>query len=456
MIYDSEKRNLTIALGGDVMLTRRLSVFKEKNFLALAKLFREADLGFANLECCVRNPAEGTPGITHGTYTSTQPELLEDIKWFGVNLLSCANNHAFDYGEGGCLATIQHLNAAGIAHAGSGSNLAEAQAPTYLDTAAGRMGMVAMTAKYRDWNRAGEQSRIMGGRPGINTIRNKTTYRVPREEIRRLQQLRSKLGFDMELKRQRAHFYSEKELPSEQADEVSFLGTQFVAANGYGIDSFADANDITDNILMIKEARRQADWVVVSFHSHDWGEKSLFIDKRSDMVHPADYMIDFAHAAIDAGADVIAGHGSHTPLGVEVYKRKPIFYSLGNLVFQNETVHTMPAEAYERFDLGPKTMPGEFNDARTDNGKKGHPAQARYWQNMAAICNFEKGNFKEIRLYPVNQGFGVPRAQRGRPTLAQGAVAKSILAHLQKVCKPFGTKTTIDKGAVVIKPPSAG
>jgi hypothetical protein len=278
---------------------------------------------------------------------------------------------------------------------------------------------------------------------------------VPRDDIKRLQALGSSLGFDMELKRQRAHFFSEKELPSDSADEVSFLGTKFVASKDYGVDSAADAADIETNLLMIQEARRQADWVIVSFHSHDWGEKSLFIDKRSDMVHPADYMVDFAHAAIDAGADIIAGHGSHTPLGVEVYKGKPIFYSLGNLVFQNETVHTMPAEAYERFDLGPMTLPGSFNDARTNNGKKGHPAQARYWQNMAAVCNFEKGNFKELRLYPVDQGFGVPRPQRGRPTLAQGTIAKGILANLQKVCKPFGTKTTIEKGAVVIRPPKS-
>ncbi len=46
------------------------------------------------------------------------------------------------------------------------------------------------------------------------------------------------------------------------------------------------------------------------------------------------YMTEIAHAAIDAGADIVMGHGPHYPLPVEVYKGKPIFYGLGNLSFR--------------------------------------------------------------------------------------------------------------------------
>ena len=48
---------------------------------------------------------------------------------------------------------------------------------------------------------------------------------------------------------------------------------------------------------------------------------------------PLQYMTDIAHAAIDAGADVVMGHGPHYSLPVEVYKGRPIFYGLGNLTF---------------------------------------------------------------------------------------------------------------------------
>ena len=51
---------------------------------------------------------------------TTEPKLLEDLKWLGINMVSCANNHAFDYGEGGVLANIRHLDEAGIVHAGTG------------------------------------------------------------------------------------------------------------------------------------------------------------------------------------------------------------------------------------------------------------------------------------------------------------------------------------------------
>src|ERR671929_61116 len=45
------------------------------------------------------------------------------------------------------------------------------------------------------------------------------------------------------------------------------------------------------------------------------------------------YMTDIAHAAIDAGADLVIGHGPHSSLPVEVYKGKPIFYGLGSFSF---------------------------------------------------------------------------------------------------------------------------
>ena len=47
--------------------------------------------------------------------------------------------------------------------------------------------------------------------------------------------------------------------------------------------------------------------------------------------------IEAAHWAIDQGADLFAGHGPHFLRGIEIYKNRPIFYSLGNFIFQNGT-----------------------------------------------------------------------------------------------------------------------
>ncbi len=101
MIYDSERGEFAMALLGDVMPTRRLSVFQEKRYLKLREILSSADATFANLETCVHQYLEGHLGVSGGTYMTTEPYLLDELKWLGVNLVSCANNHAFDYGEGG-------------------------------------------------------------------------------------------------------------------------------------------------------------------------------------------------------------------------------------------------------------------------------------------------------------------------------------------------------------------
>src|ERR1043166_6877101 len=101
MAYEAEAGNFSIALAGDTMLTRKLTPFKEDKFLELREILNSVDAAFANLEGTVHTWDEGTPGITQGTFMTTHPALLEDLKWLGVNLVSCANNHAFDYGEDG-------------------------------------------------------------------------------------------------------------------------------------------------------------------------------------------------------------------------------------------------------------------------------------------------------------------------------------------------------------------
>lgn len=72
----------------------------------------------------------------------------------------------------------------------------------------------------------------------------------------------------------------------------------------------------------IKALRDQVDWVVVNFH---WGEE---ISK-----YPADWQIELAHTTIEQGADLVVGHHSSVLQGAEIYKGRPIIYSLGNFIF---------------------------------------------------------------------------------------------------------------------------
>jgi poly-gamma-glutamate synthesis protein (capsule biosynthesis protein) len=452
MIYQADKGNCTIALAGDTMLTRKLTPFKEDQFLALRELLRGADVAFANLEGTVHTWDEGTPGITQGTFMTTEPNLLEDLKWLGISMVSCANNHAFDYGEDGVLANIRHLHDAGIAHAGTGRNLAEARAPAYLDTPNGRIALVAATATFRPWNQAGEQRPDLRGRPGVNPLGFQTTYHVDRAAFDQLKRISRELGFEKGHERARKHFYSDKEIPDTHSAELSLLGNRYSLGEGFAIETKANERDLQDNLRWIREARRQADWLVVSVHCHEFGGASLLTaGNRAELEETADFVTRFAHQAIDEGADLFVGHGSHFPMGIEIYQGKPIFYSVGNFIFQNETVGFFPADAYERFDLDLKATPSDFLDARTAGGKKGHPSDPAYWENMFAACEFSGGKFKEIRLYPIDQGFGRPRPQRGRPVLAEGAVADRVLERVTRLSKRYGTKVAVRNGVGMIE-----
>jgi poly-gamma-glutamate synthesis protein (capsule biosynthesis protein) len=453
MSYASGAGNFSIAVAGDCMLTRSLKSFDEPAFLQIRDKFRECDAGFANLESVVRHWNEGTPGITRGTFMTTPPELLDDLKWFGITMVGCANNHAFDYGEGGVVATLRHLGRAGIAHAGTGCNLAEARMPAYVDTKGGRVALIATTATFRPWNRAGAQRADMRGRPGINPFSSRTTYTVDGEAFNTLKRISRELGFDRTRQRDQTHFFSESEVPTDEPEELSIFDQRFALGRECGARSTGDKADIEDNLRWIREARRQADWVVVSFHCHAFSQRSVATaTTRVDLHEPADFVPEFARLAIAEGADIFVGHGSHTPLGIDIYNGKPIFYSLGNLVLQNETVPLFPDEAYSRFGLGHSATPADFLDARTDAGKKGHVANAGFWENIFATCRFDRGKLVEIRIYPIDQGFGQSRAQRGRPVMAVGDMAERIIERVKRLSEPYGVRVKAENGVGIIRP----
>ena len=452
MPYEAEKGNFALALAGDTMLTRRLTPFREEKFLRLRDILRGADAAFANLEGTVHSWDEGTPGITQGTFMTTDPKLLEDLKWLGINLVSCANNHAFDYGEDGVLANLRHLDAAGLIHAGTGKNLAEARAPGYLDTPNGRVGLIATTATFRPWNQAGEQRPDLRGRPGINPLGFQTRYRLDAAAFEQVKRISRELGFEKSDERARKHFYSDKEIPDAKSAELSLLGNRYLLGAGFSIETQASERDLQDNLRWIREARRQSDWLVVSVHCHEFGGASLLTaSTRAELEETADFVTKFAHQAIDEGADVFVGHGSHFPMGIEIYQGKPIFYSVGNFVFQNETVGFFPADAYERFDLDLKATPSDFLDARTAGGKKGHPSDPAYWENMFVVCKFEAKKLMEIKIFPIDQGFGRPRPQRGRPVLAGGEVANRVIERVTRLSRRYGTKVVNREGVGVIE-----
>jgi len=452
MIYRSEKRAIRLMLAGDAMPARRLMPFDEPDYLALRDLFRAADLGFANLETTVREPHEGTPIVTQGTPMSTPPALIDELKWFGIGIMSAANNHATDWDMDGLAAMLAHLRARGMPVAGAGRNLAEAQRPAYCDTAAGRVALLAATSFFPSWTRAADQRPDAPGRPGVNALGFANTYTVDEAAFAALGAIGHGLGLTQHRARQRRMFFSAQEAPEDSRDELTFLGERFVRGAGFAVATRANPRDREANLRWIAEARRQADWVLFSFHNHEFGAAGrLDAESNVGMEEPAQFAVDFARAAIEAGADVVACHGPHLTLGVELWQGRPILYSLGNFIFQNDNVPVFPAESYARFGLDHRATPTDFLDARTGNETRGFPATSEYWHGVAASCVFAGGALAELRLYPLDLGAGLSRAQRGRPVLARGEVAAAILARVQRLSRRHGSDIAIDGETAVVR-----
>jgi poly-gamma-glutamate capsule biosynthesis protein CapA/YwtB (metallophosphatase superfamily) len=452
MPYESENGSITVALVGDVMLARQLMPFREPQFLALRGLLNSADARFANMESCVLRYGEGIPALRTGTHMVTEPELLEDLKWFGINMVSCANSHSLNFGEEGLLLQNRYLDAARIAHAGTGENLRQASGPVYLDTPGGRVALIAASAHLPSpGNRAMHQRVDFRGKPGVNALGFRTTFVIDREAFTALQRIAASLGFDRERSRlvQRG-FNSATELGSYEETEFEFRGDRYRLGEGFDILTACNAPDVEENLRQIREAKGQADCVIVSLHNQDTiGRSWLTATKSTDIVNQPDFVHDFAHASIDAGADLFAGHGPHMVMGVEVYKGKPIFYSLGNFCMQNDTLRHVPAHHYERFGLDPYGTPRDFFDKRIE-GNKGHPANREYWESIVALCHFKNRALEQVEIHPVDLGFGRRRSERGRPLLAESELGEQILNRISGLSADYGTKLQRRDGRAVI------
>ncbi len=220
------------------------------------------------------------------------------------------------------------------------------------------------------------------------------------------------------------------------------LQTSFVEGTEPGVFTRPDPEDMAEIAAVVNNASRLADHVLVTIHAHESkGARSV----------PADFAVEFARAMIDAGATMFVGHGPHVLRGIEIYKGKPIFYSLGDFVFQNETLLRLPADNYERYDLGPDNHVADFNASRYRNETTGFPVNPEIWESVIAVPTFLDGELTELALHPITLGFGEPAWVRGRPMLAQGALGRKILNDVIERSAPYGTKIDVRDGVAYVR-----
>lgn len=417
---------VTFIATGDTFISRRFPEGGYEGFEEIRDIIAQHDVKFSNLETTFHD-SEGTPAaVSGGTWAMADPRCLDDMKSYGFNLFTTANNHSGDYGEGGVMATIRNLKKRDMVFSGTGGNLTEASKACYLETKKARVALVSASASLHISNIAGGQSGELTGRPGLNPLRFSTTYHVTEPYFDMVKQLGEVSSINA--------FYDygvSLGYVKPRPEGTAAIGTyNFILDTENKIVSAPLEKDMLRIEEEIGEAKRQADIVIVSIHSHE--------ADKDDFATPAQFLETFSKRCIDSGASAVIGHGPHELRGIERYKHGLIMYSLGNFIFESETVSLQPHDAFD----GTKTdKVGTYMDLRSQNGTKGYAVMENIWRSVMAAWTMDDGRITGVELYPITLGMQEPRSQKGVPKPAKDS---GVLEYLSELSEPFGTKIRIE------------
>lgn len=420
---------------GDAMVLRRLPG-NYPGFQELQSFINQGDFRFVNMETTIHNHETYGGAQSGGTWFCSPPEVLEDAKTFGFNILTTCNNHAMDYSHIGLEKTLEYVRKAGFPNAGVGRTLADAAAPVYIDTLEGRVALIGACSSFHPEAMAGEQTRTMIGRPGINGIRHSTVYQVPAEDLEHIKRIADDIGINGSRNITRKEGY----LPPLPEGKAEFGELLFEAAETSGKVTKVNAVDMARMEKSIKEALYFADYVVVSMHSHQL--------KGIDKTEPDYFYEEFAHKCIDAGAHAIIGTGPHLLRPIEIYKGRPIFYCLGDFIIQLENIRKAPNDMYEKQKLDGNAGMDELFDNRNNHGTRGLCYEKVMFEAIVPYWEMEDGKLTKLELMPVELNFDKSRSMGGwpRPKYDDG-----IIERLAKMSEAYGTKIDIVDGIGVVR-----
>ena len=422
----------TFMAAGDCFITRRIPECGYEGYEALEKFIKEHDVRLLNLESTFHN-CEGYPAAeSGGTWAMSDPRTLDDIKKMGFNIFTTANNHSGDYGVGGLLATIRHLKERDMIFSGTGENLGEASKPCYLETRNSRVALISCNGSHCKTHRAADQTRNMPGRPGMNNIGIVETYHVDPEHFEMVKELAKVSTINRETEKSISNGYT---MPFPEG-VLTFGGHKFKLDDHCYLESMPAEKDVLRVEAEIREAKLQADTVLVTMHTH-------YMDGY-DNAAASRYLEIFCRRCIDAGATVVIGHGPHELQGVELYNGGLIMYSIGNFLFETETVEFQPWDAYNNRGMDVQTTKvGAFMNERSKNGTMGYGVQWPIWNAVLPSWTIEDGKLTQIAFHPIDLGMEKPRSQKGVPVLNGN---EETLQYLEKISAKYGTKIRIENG----------
>jgi poly-gamma-glutamate synthesis protein (capsule biosynthesis protein) len=374
---------LVIAAVGDMMISDPVTNRALPEAEALYQVIRDADVAFANCEESIAD--RGT--LKGGVPQTARPEMLDDFALSGLDMLSIANNHAFDLGEAGLMRMIEEATKRGFTVAGAGRNLDAATTAGVRTVKGQRVGLLAFLCAPGDYQRPDVMAefRAQADKTGVALITGERVT-VPGSPIPLL-------------------------LPR--------------------------ADDMRTMTEAVRRARAQVDVLLVSFHQH-WNVDTppgaapergpappFHTIVPAQLDNPRNHVAEgrqiICRGAIDAGADLVVGHGPHVLNGVEIYKGKPILYSLGHFYMSI----LRDGKALPRLGLSPSLE---------RLAEDGWYLEEHRWSAVARVF-VRRGAVTRVQLLPAFMDV----QKNGFPAFASDADAQTINAALRELSQPFRT-----------------
>jgi poly-gamma-glutamate synthesis protein (capsule biosynthesis protein) len=436
----------TLVTVGDCIISRPLLQYSEHDeaFRKVVEILQRADVTYGNLETTIFDlrhfQGYPYPGPEDVTLVSS-PAVAKDMALMGFDVVSRANNHALDWGVEGMRETSHWLEGAGIAYAGIGENLGLAQAAGYFEGAKGRVGLVSMASTFRPGTEALPAMAAAPSRPGINALTVKRSITITPEQMAQVLRVRNSL------------YPSEKD--GKSPEQLTLFGNKFVQGKSFGYAYAMDPVDLGGILWSIRQGKQHSDFLITSIHSHEPAGSTKSEPKNDFDDVPAAFVRDLAHQAIDSGADTFITTGIHHLGPVEIYKGKPIFYGMGDF-FWADIQEPMPANIFQQSQKAlaaalvhpERATHADLNNVTNAASFAGQPP----FDSIIAESRFNQGKVVEIRLYPVDLGYGMKLTESGTPRLAGPEQSQRILKHLQEISMQYGTRIEIDGAVGVVRP----
>ncbi|MBQ9782452.1 MAG: CapA family protein [Clostridia bacterium] len=430
-------KQLTVTATGDALFVAKFPDYYDEQKNTLKEFINSHSLKITNLETNLSDFGHFANAYSGGTWINTPKEYFSHLSSLGFNFYGTANNHCMDYSHYGLTSTIDYLDSLNLAHAGTGKDLYDAEKPAILNLDGNKVAIFAIDTSFEPASMAGYPTKNFKGRPGVNYLRHSKTFTITKEEMQALKDLAKKtsINFDKELHVRTGYATADKD------GTFNFGGISFTTNENEPITK-CNKKDKQRLLSLIKNAKKECDYVFVLIHCH-----------ANDLVNhanPPAFLEEFCHECIDNGVSAIFGGGCHQLRKVEIYKNKPIFYSLGDFIYQGPQVEKLPADFMLKYDADINLSAKDALLVRSQNNKIGlHTDKANYLSFLPSL-SFDGENLSSIKLLPIELNFDSENLLNGLPKIAKGKDALEIVQVLNDL-NTTGEKFEMENGYIIIK-----